>query len=74
HSSLMEPALPGFRRAVEAVRLNAPKLSVMSDLTGAIASADELTSPDYWVRHLRQPVRFHSGALALGERGVTRFL
>ncbi|MEU4303870.1 polyketide synthase dehydratase domain-containing protein, partial [Kitasatospora aureofaciens] len=39
-----------------------------------MASAEELCSPEYWVRHVREAVRFADGISTLHEQGVTRFV
>ncbi|WP_461025376.1 polyketide synthase dehydratase domain-containing protein, partial [Streptomyces heilongjiangensis] len=43
-------------------------------VTGALVTGEELASPDYWVRHVRQTVRFADAVTALEAEGVTRFL
>ncbi|WP_240044874.1 type I polyketide synthase [Streptomyces alboflavus] len=71
HSPLMEPMLAAFRRVVASATANAPTLPIVSTLTGAPVDADELASPDHWVRHVRRPVRFADGVTALVAQGVT---
>ncbi|MET8682547.1 polyketide synthase dehydratase domain-containing protein, partial [Streptomyces sp. NPDC004647] len=44
------------------------------NLTGGVASAEELCSAEYWVRHVREAVRFADGVRTLAEQGVTTFL
>lgn len=58
HSAMMEAVVAPFREAVAAVPMNAPSLPVVSTVTGAWLDADTATSPDYWARHLREPVCF----------------
>ncbi|MET9826557.1 type I polyketide synthase [Streptomyces sp. NPDC006349] len=74
HSPLMEPMLETFRRYTEAVDYAPPTLPVVSHLTGDVATAAQLCSPEYWVRHVREAVRFHDGIRRLADRGVTTYL
>ncbi|MEV6419582.1 type I polyketide synthase [Streptomyces sp. NPDC051662] len=74
HSPLMDPMLDGLRRVLEGVSFEAPVIPIVSTLTGARATAEELASPEYWVRHVRESVRFHDAVMALREEGVDVFL
>ncbi|WP_324611507.1 acyltransferase domain-containing protein, partial [Streptomyces sp. NRRL S-1521] len=74
HSPLMAPMLDDFRRVLEGVSYEAPSLPIVSTLTGIRASADELASPDYWVRHVRESVRFADAVDALVAEGVDTFV
>ncbi|QQM45061.1 SDR family NAD(P)-dependent oxidoreductase [Streptomyces liliifuscus] len=74
HSPLVEPMLDDFAAVVEGLTFNAPALGVVSNVTGGIASAQELCAPEYWVRHVREAVRFGSGVEALLDAGVSSFV
>ena len=42
-------------------------------MTGEVA-AEEVTQPGYWVKHVRQPVKFEAGMKTLQGRGIKVFL
>ncbi|WP_190120698.1 type I polyketide synthase, partial [Streptomyces flavofungini] len=74
HSPLMDPMLDEFKRVLAGVSYEAPQIPIVSTLTGRPATAEELASPDYWVRHVRKAVRFADAVSALVAEGVATFV
>ncbi|TBR57009.1 non-ribosomal peptide synthase [Westiellopsis prolifica IICB1] len=65
HSQMMESILEPFVRHVRKINLKPPQIPFISNVTGTWMTADQATDPDYWARHLRQPVLFKEGIAEL---------
>ncbi|MET9353992.1 beta-ketoacyl synthase N-terminal-like domain-containing protein [Streptomyces sp. NPDC006617] len=74
HSHHLDPILEDFRQIAGDLRYEPPRIPIVSNVTGTLATAEELCSPDYWVRHVRGTVNFLDGVRWLEEQGVDRFL
>ncbi|MBO0718008.1 MAG: polyketide synthase dehydratase domain-containing protein, partial [Rhizobiales bacterium] len=72
HSPRTEPILDDFESVAAQIVQHAPKLPLISNLTGERMSA----APDkvYWRRHLRETVRFGDGMQALAKLECRTFL
>ena len=74
HSPRMEGMLEEFGRVAEAVSFSEPRIPLVSNLSGGLAATEELCTAAYWVRHVREPVRFADGVRWLRGEGVASFL
>ncbi|AMB20393.1 type I polyketide synthase [Streptomyces sp. Mg1] len=73
HSPHMDGMLDEFRAVVAGLSFEAPRIPLVSNLTGALV-ADEMGSAEFWVRHVREAVRFLDGVRALEAAGVTTYV
>ncbi len=74
HSHLVEPILADLGSYVESIELHEPTIPYVSNLTGAWVAPGEVTAPDYWVRHLRDTVRFVDGLTTLADQPTATFI
>jgi acyl transferase domain-containing protein/acyl carrier protein len=74
HSALMEPMLEAFTAVADTVRYEAPRVGVVSNVTGQRATGGEVASAGYWRRQIREPVQFAAGMRTLAEQGCTVFV
>ncbi|MGW8995073.1 type I polyketide synthase [Streptomyces zhihengii] len=71
HSPRMEPMLDEFRTIAQGLSYDTPAIPVVSNVTGEVVTGFDA---EYWVRHVRQAVRFADGVTTLWDLGVRRFL
>ncbi|AYF31950.1 polyketide synthase [Micromonospora tulbaghiae] len=74
HSPLMTPMLDEFGRIAAELAYAPPLIPVLSNLSGALATGDDLRTAEYWTRHVREAVRFADGIAALRDFGADTFL
>ncbi|HSI39299.1 MAG TPA: beta-ketoacyl synthase N-terminal-like domain-containing protein [Xanthobacteraceae bacterium] len=74
HSDRVEPVLAPFRAVLETVEFQPNRIPLVSNLTAGFAEADQVGRAEYWVTHLRQPVRFRESIRALIGQGATHFV
>ena len=65
HSAMLDPILDRFRAHLSRITLRQPQIRFVSNVTGDWITNEEAVSPDYWVRHLRETVRFADGLSTL---------
>ncbi|MFD3875575.1 type I polyketide synthase [Streptomyces sp. NPDC058623] len=69
HSPLMAGVSRPLAEVLGRISFHEPRLPLVSNLTGRIASAAQLADPAYWVRHVNETVEFEAGVRTVAERG-----
>ncbi|NUP16839.1 MAG: SDR family NAD(P)-dependent oxidoreductase [Streptomyces sp.] len=72
HSPLVEPMLDEFRAVAERLTFRSPRIPVVSAVSAGVG--EDLCSAEYWVRHVRLPVRFADAVRWLRDAGAAAFL
>jgi pimaricinolide synthase PimS1 len=71
HSPHQEQILAEFGTIAATLTYNPAQIPIVSTYSGQLG---DLTTPDYWVKQLRNTVRFADAVTALGTLGVTRYV
>jgi acyl transferase domain-containing protein/acyl carrier protein len=74
HSPFMDPILDSFQGWAAKVKYSEPLVAIVSNVTGQMASPGLMISPEYWRRHIRNPVRFADSIRVVREAGRSVFL
>ena len=74
HSRLLEGILPRFREYLHGIKLNEPKVRIVSNLTGEWLPPSRARDPEYWVQHFRNSILFSDGVETLLESDGHVFL
>nr|WP_281273938.1 type I polyketide synthase [Actinomadura pelletieri] len=74
HSPHTDVILDRFRAVAERLDYSPAAIPIVSNLTGKIATDEQLRSPDYWTDHIRGTVRFADAIATLRSEGVTTYL
>ncbi|MFF1915558.1 type I polyketide synthase [Streptomyces sp. NPDC058239] len=69
HSPLMREVTEEFRAAFDDIAFHEPEFTLISNLTGRVARWRDISKPDYWVRHIAEPVDFAAGMRTVARRG-----
>ncbi|MGW5354954.1 type I polyketide synthase [Streptomyces sp. NPDC004031] len=74
HSAHLDGVLDELREVAAGLDFAPPAIPVVSNVTGTLATAEQLRSPDYWADHARRTVLFADGVRHLCDAGVSTFL
>ncbi|WP_394836549.1 SDR family NAD(P)-dependent oxidoreductase [Pendulispora rubella] len=71
HSAHMDGMLEEFAKVAESCTYHAPKVTLVSTLTGAV---EAMGSASYWVQQAREAVRFVDAIATLHQQKITHYL
>jgi acyl transferase domain-containing protein len=74
HSAHMDAMLEPFEQLVAGLTLRPARMAIISNLSGELADPTQFCEPSYWVRQVREAVRFHPGVMSLKAAGASAFL
>lgn len=67
HSRMMDSVVEPFEECLSRISLNAPRIPILSTVSGDWLTDEEATDPAYWANHLRRTVRFSEAVSSLED-------
>ena len=74
HSHLLNAIRDEYESYVKNVKLNNPKIDIVSGITGRLVDNGEITSVEYWGRHLTSTVKFVDGIKEISKNSNNVFI
>ncbi len=74
HSHKMDGIKAAFEQYVQQVTIHPQQVPFISNLTGKLATDEDIRTPGYWSRHLRETVHFAAGIETLMENKQVVFV
>ena len=69
HTPLLEPVGKALLEHLGTLQLKEPQIPYVSNVTGTWITAEQATDPQYWVRHMCEPVLWQEGVGTLLQGG-----
>jgi len=63
HTAMMDDAVHTFEQSMSTVKLDKPRMPYISGVTGEWIKDEEAADPRYWIKHLKETIRFSRGIL-----------
>jgi amino acid adenylation domain-containing protein len=67
HSAMVEAVVEPLAKLCRGLKLNAPAIPYISNVTGTWITEEQTMDPAYWAAHLRQTVQFSQGLTELAK-------
>jgi acyl transferase domain-containing protein len=74
HSHRLDPMLNALQQRADEISYREPRITFVSNLSGAAIAAGTRPDGQYWQRHAREPVRFAASISALRAMDVTALI
>jgi amino acid adenylation domain-containing protein len=74
HSAQVDPILKDFEKCLQSIDFKGFTIPFVSNVTGEWITEKQATSVEYWLKHIRQTVRFSDGLVTLFAKENRTFL
>jgi len=74
HSFLLKDIADAFEEVMNGIQLSAPKIPIISCITGKILSNSEATDMKYWSSHMLRTIKFYNGIKDFKDKSKYVFL